>query len=163
LVWRRPRRSIRGRECWGMKFSARQTRRMLEALLRGRRDSKPGTVRNGTAYVTASMLVTTNGHGRLSLSMTFDAAIVAALCAGFGRCDRARWRIHPHSVFCEGHGSNSQQGKNKFVRIRARMKGRAGSSTKAAPGCQFPIRRVRLTGTKAAVSAQDARPILPAP
>lgn len=57
---------------------------MIDALITGRlaADPKPGTSRNGNAYATARVLVTTSGEDRLSVSViAFDAATISGLLA----------------------------------------------------------------------------------
>lgn len=81
---------------------------MIDALLSGRlaADPRPGTARNGNAYVTARVLVTTNAEERLSVSViAFEAAACTALLAlGAGEAVTLAGELTP-KVWTDGDGN----------------------------------------------------------
>ena len=81
---------------------------MIDALITGRlaADPKPGTSRNGNAYATARVMVTSNAEERLSVSViAFDSATVVALLAmGSGDTVTLAGELTP-KVWTDKHGT----------------------------------------------------------
>ncbi len=82
---------------------------MIDALITGRlaADPKPGTSRNGNAYATARVMVTSNAEERLSVSVIAfeDAAVVALLAMTSGDAVTLAGELTP-KVWTDKHGKS---------------------------------------------------------